>query len=250
MIKPHPDHEPAQNAPSTVEDDAMPPQPAEPPSPAPQQAERTAPEAPQTTPRQPSSARTLFYGQPDHVASAALHSSGSDQIGGPKADHEPLMASAVPAPLAIRYSLVIAGPDGTDHKVDPESPVSVSDRPRLAVQTNQDGYLSVMDMPSSSELAITPRTAAKPVRAHTTMIFPLAGLITDPAANSVLHLRLTFARRLPDPRDLLSQTPPAPLMERLEPAPGGPAEHAIYAAAPGESSPPILVVELTLNQRP
>jgi hypothetical protein len=75
-------------------------------------------------------------------------------------------------------------------------------------------------------------------------------LITDPAANPVLHLRLTFARRPPGPKDLLPQTPPAPLMERLEPAPEGPAEHAIYAAAPGESAPPMLIVDLALSQRP
>jgi hypothetical protein len=192
----------------------------------------------------------MFYSEPHPVASAALHSSGSDQSGGLK-EHEPLIHSALPAPLAIRCSLVIAGPDGADHEVDPEAPVSISDRPRLAVQTNQDGYLSVIDMPSTSEIAIAPTTAAKPVRARTTMIFPLAGLIADPAANPVLHLRVTFARRPPDPKDLLSQTPRPPLMERLEPVPGRPPEHAIYAAAdPGESAPPMLIVELALNQRP
>jgi hypothetical protein len=165
----------------------------------------------------------MFYSEPHPVASAALHSSGSDQSGGLK-EHEPLIHSALPAPLAIRCSLVIAGPDGADHEVDPEAPVSISDRPRLAVQT---------------------------VRARTTMIFPLAGLIADPAANPVLHLRVTFARRPPDPKDLLSQTPRPPLMERLEPVPGRPPEHAIYAAAdPGESAPPMLIVELALNQRP
>jgi len=161
MTKPHPDHEPAQNVSSTVEDDAMPPQAAEPPSPTRQQAARSAPDAPQTAPRPPSSARTLFYSEPNHLASAALHTSGSDQIGGLK-EYEPLVDSALSTPLAIRCSLVIADQDGTDHEVDPESPVSVSDRPRLAVQTNQDGYLSVMDMPSSSEIAITPRRRPSP----------------------------------------------------------------------------------------
>ncbi|ALA57193.1 hypothetical protein [Nitrospira moscoviensis] len=249
MAKPPADHEPARNEPPTVDDDAVPPQPAEPPSPAPQQAARSAPEDPQAAPPQPSSARTLFYSEANPAAPAALHSSGSDQTGG-LTEHEPLIHSTPSAPLAIRYSLVIAGPDGTDREVDPEAPVSVSDRPRLAVQTNQDGYLSVIDMPSTSEITITPRTAAKPVRARTTTLFPLAGLITDPAANPTLHLRLTFARRPPGPKDLPSQTPRPPLMERLEPAPGGPAEHAIYAAAPGESAPPMLIVDLALNQRP
>lgn len=238
--------EPGPNAPQAVHDDAIPAPPAEPASPAQQQASLTTPSA-QRIPAPPvSSVRTLFYSKPDRVASAAaLRSHESDHTNGLDTEHEPLIPSA---PLAIRYSLVIAGPDGTDQEVDAETPVSLSDRPRLAVQTNQDGHLLVTDVPSTAEMAITPPAASKPVPARTTVIFPLAGLITDPEANPVLRLRLAFTTRPPDPKHLLTQTPGTAQEERVKPAPEGPAEHAVYVAARGASG--VLIVELNLSQRP
>jgi hypothetical protein len=236
--------EPELPVPQTAHDDAMPP-PAEPASPPLQQAALATPSVQGTPVPHGSSARTLFYGQHKQAASAAaLRSDESDQTSGSETEQEALVPSALPVPLAIRYSLVMAGQDGTDHEVDPETPVSLSDRPRLAVQTNQDGYLLVSEVPSSSEMAISPPAAAKPVHARTTVTFPVAGLITDPEANPVLRLRLSFSSRLPDSKHLLTQTSGAPLEERVEP------EHAVYVAATGDSMNPMLIVDLDLNQRP
>lgn len=235
--------EPEPNAPQTVHGDTRPAPPAESALPAHQQAALRAPSVQRIPTPQVSSARTLFYGKLDHLASAAAPlSQESDQASGLETEHEP--------PLAIRYSLVIAGPDGTDQEVDAETPVSLSDRPRLAVQTNQDGYLLVTEVSSTAETAITPPTASKPVHARTTAIFPLAGLITDPEARPVLRLRLAFTSRPPDPKHLPTQTPGSPQEERVKPAPGGPAEHAVYVAARGASRNSLLIVELNLSQRP
>lgn len=234
---------PEPNAPQTVHEEAMPAPPAEPASPAQQQAALSTP-APRF-----SSARAVFYAKADQVASAtALQSAESDATSGLETEHQPLMPST--ASLAIRYSLVIAGPDGNDHEVDTETPVSLSDRPRLAVQTNQDGYLLVTEVPSTSELAIAPPATPKPVHARTTVLFPLAGLITDPVANPALRLQLTFTSRPLDSKHLTTQTPGPPQEERVAPAPGGPAEHAVYVAARGSSETPMLTVELKLSQRP
>lgn len=247
---PAPTPEPGPHPPETAHNDAVLTPAAEPASPAQHQAALPTPSASRSPGPQVSSPRTVFYGKPDHLASAAaLHSHESDQTSGLETEHEPLLPSALPAPLAIRYSLVIAGPDGTDHEVDAETPVSLSDRPRLAVQTNQDGYLLVTEVASTAETAIAPPAASKPVHARTTVIFPLAGLITDPEANPVLRLRLAFTPRPPDPRHLLTQTPGSLQEERVKPAPGGPVEHAVYVAPRGASGNTLLIVELNLSQR-
>ena len=49
---------------------------------------------------------------------------------------------------------MIAGPHGTYREVDLETPVTVSDRPRLAVKANQDGYLLVTEIPSSRKITL------------------------------------------------------------------------------------------------
>jgi hypothetical protein len=186
----------------------------------------------------------LFYGEDTLATPAALSSDGAQA---PALQMEPQAAPSSahndPAPLAVRYSLIIATPEGTDQEVDPKTPVSLSDRPRLAVQANQEGYLLVTDVPSVSDSAIAP-TAIKSVQARTPIIFPLAGLMT--ASEPTLRMRIGFSRRRPDPTQLLSQTPGPLLQERV--ARSEPAEYAVYAAAPPASGAPMLLVEVALNQ--
>jgi hypothetical protein len=79
-------------------------------------------------------------------------------------------------------------------------------------------------------------------------MFPLAGLITDAAADPVLRLRLAFTTQAPAYKHLLTQTPELPRKERVEPITGGPAEHAVYAAA--RSGQAMLVVDLAFSRRP
>ena len=223
------------------------PPPAEPTTPAQQQAAAAPSSRPRTTAHM-SSARAIFYGTPAHVASAGNPDSyDSRETKEREAEHEPLTPTAPQAPLALRYSLVIADPDGKDHEVKAETPVSLSDRPRLAVVTNQDGYLVVTDVPSTSDMAITLPAAPKSVHGRSTVVFPLAGLITDAAADPILRLRLTFTARPEVYKHLLTQTPEPPLTERVEPTLGGSAEHAVYAAA--RSQNPVLVIDVTITRR-
>jgi hypothetical protein len=153
-----------------------------------------------------------------------------------------------PAPLAVRYSLMIAGPQGTYREVDLQTPVTVSDRPRLAVQTNQDGYLLVTKVPTS-ENTIAPTVSPKPVRARSTTIFPLGGLVSNSTANPVIGVRVLFAHRPPNPKLLLTKRHRPPL-QRVEPARGGSTGHAMYATAPADSATSILLVDVPLNPWP
>ena len=154
------------------------------------------------------------------------------------------------AALGVRYSLMIAGPHGTYREVDLETPVTVSDRPRLAVQTNQDGYLLVTEIPSTPKMSIASTVSPKPVRAGTTTIFPLGGSMRNPTAKPVRGVRVMFAHRRPDPKLLLTQVPRPPLQRRVEPASEGPTEHALYATAPADSATSILLVDVPLNPWP
>ena len=138
---------------------------------------------------------------------------------------------------------MIAGPHDTYREVDLETPVTVSDRPRLAVKTNQDGYLLVTEVPSTPKVTIAATASPIPVRAGTTTIFPLGGLMTNPTAKPVRGVRVMFAHRRPDPKLLLTQVP-----RRVEH--GAPTEHAVYATAPADSARSILLVDVPLNPWP
>lgn len=226
------------------EEPATPPLPAEPLASPEPQVSRPAEPVPAHQPEQVRGARALFYGDESLATPAALSSDGG-QAPALQTEQQTVASSAhnEPAPLAVRYSLIIATPEGTDQEVDPKTPVSLSDRPRLAVQTNQEGYLLVTDLPSASDMAIAP-TAIKSVQARTPILFPLAGLMT--ASEPTLRMRIGFSRRRPDPAQLLSQTPGPLLEERV--ARSEPTEFAVYAAVPSASGAPMLLVELALNQ--
>ena len=203
---------------------AMPAEPAGPP-----QAHATPASVLQTTPGAPGIASATGLRPHDRVSSR-------DSGYSPPARHGR-------AALALRYSLMILGPHGTYREVDLETPVTVSDRPRLAVKTNQDGYLLVTEVPSTPKITIAPTVSPKPVRAGTTTIFPLGGLMTNRAAKPVRGVRVMFAQRRPDPKVLLTQVP-----RRVKH--GAPTEHAVYATAPGDSSTSILLVDVPLNPWP
>jgi len=199
-------------------------EPAEPP-----QAATTPASALQTTPRAPRLTSATALRARDRVSS-------QDSAYGPPARHGP-------AALGVRYSLMIAGPHGTYREVDLETPVTVSDRPRLAVETNQDGYLLVTEIPSTPKMTIAPTVSPKRVRARTTTIFPLGGSMMNPTAKPVRGVRVMFAHRRPDPKLLLTQVP-----RRVQH--GAPTEHAVYATAPADSATSILLVDVPLNPWP
>lgn len=157
-------------------------------------------------------------------------------------------------PLGLRYSLIMKGPGGIDMEVDPTTPVGKDDDPRLAVQTNEDGYLSVHYARSTSGTL--------------TLLFPLSGdgriagrrpiaIALEPAIDvqtaEQIQLQVIFSRA---PRDVTGQKLPdthAPrvLIERVDPSqPGAPAEQAVYVVNPEAASNAVLSVEIPLMLRP
>src|SRR3712207_7388989 len=49
-------------------------------------------------------------------------------------------------------------------------------------------------IPSGGEMAIAPTTAPRYVAARSPVVFPLAGLVSDPTTNPGLRLRIMFGR--------------------------------------------------------
>jgi hypothetical protein len=165
------------------------------------------------------------------------------------------MKQSVERPLGLRYSVIIAGPGGIDMEVDPTTPVGRDDAPRLAVQTYEDGYLSVLSTRPSSD---------KP-----TMLFPLSGdgrvvgrkLIAIALANvfdaqqitEQIRLLITFSRTARDIGHAQQADKNAPrlLIEQVDPSqPGAPAEQAVYVVNPDPAPAAYLSIEVPLSLRP
>jgi hypothetical protein len=231
--------EPAK-APSTT------PPPAAPQEVAPPPTANAVPASP------PAHALALFYGSAQRPAATPARSEeAAEDANHAEAEQNGLARTGATkdTPLAVRYSLVITGPDGLDREVDPDRAISVADRPRLSVQTNQDGYLWITDVGGRSETAIVP-TTARPAQARSPVLFPLAGLMTNPAVQPVLRVQVVFALQPLTPTHLIT-VPRAPLIEdRVVPVPGGPAEYAVYVAVTPSSMAQVLTAELNLTQRP
>jgi hypothetical protein len=167
-----------------------------------------------------------------------------------------LSAGSQPAQpvLGLRYSLLMAGPGGLDLEVDPSTTVGQDDAPRLTVQTNQDGYLSVYRTGSSNETPtrLFPLEGDGRVTGRKTVVLPLAALFEGRSGSESARVFMVFSRSPRDPHEPpMAQPSPSLLIERVEPGqPGAPAEHAVYVAHPNPGQASILAVEAALSLRP
>lgn len=155
-------------------------------------------------------------------------------------------------PLALRYSLLMTGPGGLDLEVDAATAVGKDDAPRLIIQTNQDGYVSVYKTGAVGETTTRLFVLENDGRmmGRTALVVPLSTLFEEGPETEPVRLRIVFSRSPRNPQE----RPPAPspmlLTERVEPIrPAAPAEHAVYVAMPdpGQTS---LAIEVPLFLRP
>jgi hypothetical protein len=256
---------PADRRPSSQEQPAR----RAPPSPAPPQP-GSPPAASAATSQ---SARALYYAglPPFHEERPeALRETARDETGDRRSADAPAKEmkrpespvgllgklSAAPqrpqTPLGIRYSLLMAGPGGIDMEVDPSTPVGKDDAPRLTVQTNQDGYLSLyaVETMAGTPTLLFPSEGDGRMSAGKTVIVPLTPLFERRAGVEPTGLLVVFSRG-PRHRQAAPLNPPPAmlLMEQVAPGqPDTPAEHALYvvATAPG----PALSFNVPLSLRP
>jgi hypothetical protein len=155
-------------------------------------------------------------------------------------------------PLGLRYSLIMKGPGGIDLEVDPTTPVGKDDAPRLAVQTNEDGYLSVHDTRSTSDAPtlLFPTSGEGRVAGRQPVAVALDTLFDLQQTAEQVRLLLVFSR---SPHDVNSPKPPGTptprlLIERVDPSqPGAPAEQAVYVVDPTPAASLSIEVPLTLR---
>lgn len=219
------------------------------------------------------SARALFYGTPSMEQEPPSRSGIAKDIrpGAQAPANAPLVEQkdrssallgklerakqSVEHPLGIRYSLIMAGPGGIDMEVDPTTPVGKDDAPRLAVQTNEDGYLSVLDARPSSDkpTVLFPSSGDGRVTRRTTMAIALEQVFDAQQTAEQIRLLVFFSRT---PRDISSPLPtekhaPRLLIEQVDPSqPGAPAEQAVYVVNADPASAAALWMEILLSLRP
>ncbi len=158
--------------------------------------------------------------------------------------------------LALRYSLLIQGPGGTELEVAPDSPLGEGAEPILTVETNQPGYLYVWkELQAGEQILIFPpeagRAVPEPVVARNRYRIPL-GRLGDPQAESHRPRMLVLYTRLPqrDPRATALKPDVGLLIERISPnQPAAPAEQAVYVATADPSPAARVVVDLALTTR-
>ncbi len=158
-------------------------------------------------------------------------------------------------PLGLRYSLKMAGPDNIDIEVDPATPVGMDANPRLSLETNQNGYLSVSDGTRSVDPSTTlfPLSGNGLVTGRSATVISLAPLFKDQATTEQVRLLIVFSRT---PNHPAGGKPSAPrpvhlFMEQIDPTQAGsPAEHAVYVVNPDQSATASLSFEIPLSLRP
>jgi hypothetical protein len=158
-------------------------------------------------------------------------------------------------PLGLRYSLIMAGPGGIDLEVDPATAVGKDDTPRLAVQTNEDGYLSVFYTRRSSDQPETlfPVSGDGRITGRKPVVIPLDRLFGSDQTAEQARIHILFSRQ---PRGAGGHLPaaknaPRLLIEQVDPGqPGAPPEQAVYVVNPDLSSSGYLSIELPLSLRP
>ena len=158
-------------------------------------------------------------------------------------------------PLGLRYSLIMAGPGGIDMEVDPATPVGSDDAPRFAVQTNEDGYLSVRYARSSLDQprVLFPLSGDGWVAGGKSLAISLEPVFDPQQTVEQIRLLIIFSRT---PRVVKNERPteknvPHLLIEQVDPSqPGAPAEQAVYLVNPDPAPAAFLLSEVPLSLRP
>jgi hypothetical protein len=128
---------------------------------------------------------------------------------------------------------MMAGPGGIDMEVDPTTPLGKDDAPQLAIQTNEDGYLSVLYIKPSSDkpTVLFPTTGDGRVAGRKPIAIVLGNVFDVQQTMEQIRLRIIFSRT---PHEVSSARPadknvPRLLIEQVDPSqPGAPAEQAVY----------------------
>jgi hypothetical protein len=157
--------------------------------------------------------------------------------------------------LGLRYSLIMAGPGGIDLEVDPSTPVGIDDAPRLAIQTNEDGYLSILYLRPSSDqpTVLFPSSGDGRVVGRKSVAISLAPVFDPQQTVEQIRLLITFSRT---PRVVNYERPtekyvPRLLIEQVDPShPGAPAEQAVYVVNPDPAPASSLSIVYPLSLRP
>jgi len=159
-------------------------------------------------------------------------------------------------PLGVRYSLIMAGPGGIDMEVDPITPLGKDDAPRLAVQTNENGYLSVLftRQPSDKPTILFPSSGEGQVTGLNTIAIPLARIFEETQSIEQIRMHVYFSRTphhitmIPLSTD---RNMPHLLIEQVDPSqPGMPTEQAVYAVNPNPDPAASVSVDIPLSLHP
>ncbi len=158
-------------------------------------------------------------------------------------------------PLGLRYSLIMAGPGGIDMEVDPTTAVGKDDAPRLAIQANEDGYLTVViqHSPDAPTMLFPPSSGDGHVPRLTNIAIALASLFAEQTTAEQVQLLVLFSRTPHDiGKAMLSAKKGSPLLiERVDPGqPGAPAEQAVYVVNPDPAPAASVSFEIPLSLRP
>ncbi len=158
-------------------------------------------------------------------------------------------------PLGLRYSLIMAGPGGIDLEVDPATPVGIDDAPRLAIQTNENGYLSVLYPRTSSDqpTVLFPSSGDGRVVRRKSVAIALANVYGAQQATDQIRLLIIFSRTSIDVNRARPDEGSVPrlLIEQVDPSqPGAPAEQAVYVVNPDPAPTGYLSIEFPLSLRP
>lgn len=240
---------------------------------APRSAPSTTPTAPAAGAVTPTfSARRLFYGEePARLDGRVMaqekeramkpFTEPAPQVNRPELKKDEIVAAGKSAravrplkPLGFRYSLIMMGPGGVDMEVDSSTPVGKDDAPRLTVQTNDTGYLSVYSIQSVSNkpTALFPSSGEGLVTGGKTVVIPLASIFNGEQIAEQTRLLVWFSRShrvesgsLPDDRKALDL-----LVEHVAPGqPGAPAEYAVYVVNPALTPSSLVLAEISLTVR-
>lgn len=231
----------------TKEDTAAPPAATPPPVPA-----LDAPAAGVVAPGM--SARILFYARPSEVTMETRPATAEKpprERRNRLPDTGPAPRPPVQGPLGIRSSVIMAGPGGIDMEVDAGTPVGKDDKPRLSIQTNQSGYVSVVEArrPASPRAVLFPSSGDGRVPGRATVTVPLDNLFDRNSLPAQAHVVIVFSRHPRAANDTPIGDPSAVPLFTEQVTPGGTAaEHALYAVAADQA--PVLSLELSLSLRP
>lgn len=236
------------------------------------QADAASPAAPVPQPKQAPalSARTLFYQSFTASATEQERSQIADREETGRMAETPLQERkraernigllgkledrklSAEKPLGIRYSLIMKGPGGIDLEVDPTTAVGKDDAPRLTVQTNESGYLSVLytRLSSDTPTVLFPSSGEGHVTERKSVVIPLVGVFGETQSAEQIRLHVVFSRTARESGNVLPAEKKMRLMtEQVDPSqPDAPAEQAVYVVDPAPSAS--VSVEIPLSLRP